>query len=345
MKLLLYVLNMFVNIDPYTKFIRLWLVSMFLLVILIIIVGGLTRLTDSGLSITEWELIKGILPPLNIDEWNLYFDEYKKIPEFKSINYNMSLEEFKVIFYWEYAHRFIARLIGLIAIIPLIWIYFKYKKKLNNDLKYLLIFTLICLQGLLGWFMVKSGLVYNIDVSHYRLSLHLGVALIILSLIFWFILESLKINKFKLKINNRFLTFFLVIILIQIILGAFLAGLNGGLLYNSWPDMNGSFFPDDIIQKDLYNTSSLDNPSIIQFYHRLVAYILIIFLMILNYIFFSKKIKSMSIIFFNLAIFFQIILGILTLITGVKIYYASLHQLGSIIVLTSFLFIYYKNTN
>ena len=345
MKLLLYVLNMFVNIDPYTKFIRLWLVSMFLLVILIIIVGGLTRLTDSGLSITEWELIKGILPPLNIDEWNLYFDEYKKIPEFKSINYNMSLEEFKVIFYWEYAHRFIARLIGLIAIIPLIWIYFKYKKKLNNDLKYLLIFTLICLQGLLGWFMVKSGLVYNIDVSHYRLSLHLGVALIILSLIFWFILESLKINKFKLKINNRFLTFFLVIILIQIILGAFLAGLNGGLLYNSWPDMNGSFFPDDIIQKDLYNTSSLDNPSIIQFYHRLVAYILIIFLIILNYIFFSKKIKSMSIIFFNLAIFFQIILGILTLITGVKIYYASLHQLGSIIVLTSFLFIYYKNTN
>ena len=336
---------MFVNIDPYTKFIRLWLVSMFLLVILIIIVGGLTRLTDSGLSITEWELIKGILPPLNIDEWNLYFDEYKKIPEFKSINYNMSLEEFKVIFYWEYAHRFIARLIGLIAIIPLIWIYFKYKKKLNNDLKYLLIFTLICLQGLLGWFMVKSGLVYNIDVSHYRLSLHLSVALIILSLIFWFILESLKINKFKLKINNRFLTFFLVIILIQIILGAFLAGLNGGLLYNSWPDMNGSFFPDDIIQKDLYNTSSLDNPSIIQFYHRLVAYILIIFLIILNYIFFSKKIKSMSIIFFNLAIFFQIILGILTLITGVKIYYASLHQLGSIIVLTSFLFIYYKNTN
>ena len=257
----------------------------------------------------------------------------------------MSLEEFKVIFYWEYAHRFIARLIGLIAIIPLIWIYFKYKKKLNNDLKYLLIFTLICLQGLLGWFMVKSGLVYNIDVSHYRLSLHLSVALIILSLIFWFILESLKINKFKLKINNRFLTFFLVIILIQIILGAFLAGLNGGLLYNSWPDMNGSFFPDDIIQKDLYNTSSLDNPSIIQFYHRLVAYILIIFLIILNYIFFSKKIKSMSIIFFNLAIFFQIILGILTLITGVKIYYASLHQLGSIIVLTSFLFIYYKNTN
>ena len=120
---------MFVNIDPYTKFIRFWLITMFLLVIIIITVGGLTRLTDSGLSITEWELFKGILPPLNIEKWNFYFNEYKKIPEYKSINYDMTLKEFKVIYYWEYVHRLIARLIGLFAIIPLIIIFFKYKSK------------------------------------------------------------------------------------------------------------------------------------------------------------------------------------------------------------------------
>ena len=129
---------MFVNIDPYTKFIRIWLLSIFLLVIIIIIVGGLTRLTDSGLSITEWELFKGVLPPLDVEKWNFYFNEYKKIPEFKSINYNMTLDEFKVIYYWEYAHRLIARLIGLVSILPIAIIFLKYKVKLSKDLKYLM---------------------------------------------------------------------------------------------------------------------------------------------------------------------------------------------------------------
>ena len=243
---------MFVNIDPYTKFIRIWLLSIFSLVIIIIVVGGLTRLTDSGLSITEWELFKGVLPPLDIEKWNFYFNEYKKIPEFKSINYNMTLDEFKVIYYWEYAHRLIARLIGLVSILPIIIIFLKYKVKLSKDLKYLSIFALVCFQGFLGWFMVKSGLINNTDVSHYRLALHLSVALIVLSLTFWFILENLRTEKFYIKINNYFLNFFLIVIIIQIILGAFLAGLNGGLLYNSWPDMNGNFIPDDIVKTDLY---------------------------------------------------------------------------------------------
>ena len=336
---------MFVNIDPYTRFIRLWLITMFLLVIIIIIVGGLTRLTDSGLSITEWELFQGILPPLNADRWNFYFDEYKKIPEFKSINYNISINEFKVIFYWEYAHRLIARLIGLFALIPLIYFYFKYKKKFIKDFKYLSIFGLICFQGFLGWFMVKSGLVENTDVSHYRLALHLCVALIILSITYWFILENIQIKKFIDKIDKRFLFLFLILILFQIILGAFLAGLNGGLLYNSWPDMNGNFLPNDIDKIDLFNSQILDNPSVIQFYHRISAYLLIIFLLALNFIFYKKQIEYKPIIILNFAILFQVILGVLTLITGVKIYYASLHQLGSVFVLISFLNIFYKNTN
>jgi len=336
---------MFVNIDPYTKFIRFWLITMFFLVLFIIIVGGLTRLTDSGLSITEWELFKGILPPLDMDKWNFYFNEYKKIPEYKTINYNMNIDEFKVIFYWEYAHRLLARLIGLCAIFPLFFIYFRYKEKIIKDLKYLSIFALICFQGLVGWFMVKSGLIENTDVSHYRLALHLTIALIVLSFTFWFILENLNIKKFITKINNKFLLSFFILILFQIILGAFLAGLNGGLLYNSWPDMNGYFIPSDITKNDLYNSEILDNPSVIQFYHRLSAYILVMFLIILNIKFFISKIEIAPILILNFAIFLQIILGILTLITGVKIYYASLHQLGSVFVLISFLNIYFKNTN
>ena len=336
---------MFVNIDPYNRLIQLWLISIFLLVIIIIIVGGLTRLTDSGLSITEWELFKGILPPLNIEKWNFYFNEYKKIPEYKSINYNMSIDEFKVIYYWEYAHRLIARLIGLFSIIPLIYIYFKYKKRLLKDLKYLSIFTLIGFQGFLGWFMVKSGLINNTDVSHYRLALHLCMALIVLAMIFWFILDKFKIQKFTNKFNNKFLLFFLFLILIQIILGVFLAGLNGGLLYNTWPDMNGNFFPSDINITDLYNSQIFYNPSVIQFYHRISAYLLIFILLILNFLFYTNKIELRPILILNSAIFFQVILGIVTLITGVKIYYASLHQLGSVFVLISFINILYKNTN
>ena len=336
---------MFVNIDPYTKFIRLWLVSIFLLIVLIIVVGGLTRLTDSGLSITEWELFKGILPPLNSDKWNFYFNEYKKIPEYQSINYDMSIDEFKVIYYWEYFHRLIARVIGLFSILPLIYVFLKYKNEFIKDIKYLSIFGLICFQGFLGWFMVKSGLINNTDVSHYRLALHLSVALLILSIIFWFILQKLNIKKFVNKINNNFLLLFFTIILIQIILGAFLAGLNGGLLYNTWPDMNGSILPNDIIKNDLYNSEIISNPSVIQFYHRLSAYLLIIFLLILNVIFYKNKIELRPVLVLNFAIIFQIFLGIMTLLTGVKIYYASLHQLGSVLVLISFINIFYKNTN
>jgi len=329
--------------DPYQKHIRRWLILMFTLIVLIIAVGGLTRLTDSGLSITEWELFKGILPPLTSEKWNFYFNEYKEIPEFKSINYNMTLEEFKVIFYWEYIHRLIARLIGLFAFIPLIIISLKYKKKLISDYKYLSIFLLICVQGTVGWYMVTSGLVNNTDVSHYRLALHLSIALIILSINFWFILETFKISSFKIKFNNYFLNIFLILIILQIILGAFLAGLDGGLIYNSWPDMNGSFIPNDINYSDLFFYSSLDDPSVIQFYHRLTAYLLFIFLIILNYKSFKAKTDFKAIIILNFAIFIQIVLGVLTLITGVMITYASLHQLGSVFVLTSFLYIKYKN--
>jgi heme a synthase len=335
---------MFVNTDPFKRFIEIWLYLMLTLIVLIVLVGGLTRLTDSGLSITEWELFKGILPPTNSEMWNFYFDQYKKIPEFKEINYNMPLSEFKIIYYWEYGHRLLARLIGLFSIVPLIYLYFKYKINLNIISKYFIIFLLICFQGFVGWFMVKSGLINNTDVSHFRLSLHLSVAFIILSLVFWFILENLKIIKFDKKLPQNFLKFFLFLIVIQIIMGAFLAGLNGGLIFNTWPDMNGNFLPNDIVIDDLYGLESASNPSVIQFYHRVIAYLIFLFLIILNYLYLKSNTEIKSLMFLNFAISLQIILGIVTLITGVKIAYASLHQLGSVFVLTSFLFIVYKNS-
>ena len=334
---------MIVNTDPFKRFIEIWLYTMFILIFLIVAVGGLTRLTDSGLSITEWELFKGVLPPLSNDKWIFYFDEYKKIPEYTEINYNMTLSEFKVIYYWEYGHRILARLIGLFSIVPLIYLFFKYKNERKNIYKYFLIFILICFQGFLGWFMVKSGLVNNTDVSHYRLALHLSVALLIISLVYWFLISNLNIKKFLVKIPNRILNIFLILIVIQIIFGAFLAGLDGGLLYNTWPDMNGFVIPTDVSFKDLFALDSTNNPSVIQFYHRKIAYVIFLFLIYLNYLFLKKGMDYKIFIILNLAILFQIALGIITLLSGVKISFASLHQLGSILVLTSVITLVYKN--
>ena len=336
---------MFVNSDNYIKYLKLWLITLFLLIILMVAVGGLTRLTDSGLSITAWELFTGILPPLNINEWNFYFSEYKKIPEYQNINYGMSLNEFKVIFYWEYAHRLLARFVGLFTLLPLILfsLYFKNTQHYSN--KYYWIFFLVCLQGFIGWYMVSSGLIQNNDVSHFRLSIHLSLALFILCLIFWFILNVYKIKKFQFKLPYKLLLFILILIVLQIILGAFLSGLDGGLIYNSWPDMNGSFFPGDVSYLDLLSTQLFYNVSIIQFLHRFTAYLLLFFILILNYFFIKNKSNIKNVILFDVAILLQVFLGIVTLISGVEIKYASLHQLGSIFVLTTYLVILFKNSN
>jgi len=308
-------------------------------------VGGLTRLTDSGLSITAWELFTGILPPLNSNEWNNYFSEYQKIPEFININPYMSLEEFKVIFYWEYAHRLLARIVGLFSLIPLIYFSLKYKNNKLYSNKYYLIFFLVCLQGFIGWYMVSSGLIENNDVSHFRLSIHLSLALFLLCLIFWYLLNISNIDKFRNKLPNLLLFFILTLTISQIVIGSFLSGLDGGLIYNTWPDMNGSFSPNDVDAKDYMSSLIFYNSSIIQFFHRVTAYILVFFIIILNYLFFKNKLNFKTILIFDVAILIQVLLGIITLISGVEIRYASLHQLGSIFVLCSYLIILYKNSS
>ena len=191
---------MYIENSILKKYIIYWLASMFWLISIMILVGGLTRLTDSGLSITQWQLFSGILPPLNNDQWNKYFDLYKEIPEYELKNYLMSLEEFKIIFWWEFIHRFLGRLIGIFFLLPLF--FFFLKLGFNQTKNLFFIFILICLQGFIGWYMVESGLIDRVDVSHYRLSIHLVIAFIILSMILWNYLKYKEIRPSKHKIKK-----------------------------------------------------------------------------------------------------------------------------------------------
>ena len=334
------------------KFFYFWLLSSLLMIILMVMIGGLTRLTNSGLSITKWELIKGILPPLNLEQWNLYFDYYKQIPQFKLINNSITLPEFKIIFYWEYIHRLLGRVIGLFFLLPLI--YFYLKKKINPrylSVCYLIMF-LIIFQGIIGWYMVKSGLVNNTTVSHYRLSLHLFVAFIIISLLFWNILnvKNNTIKNFFKKDNSYFsITLYILIFLIysQIILGAFVSGLDAGKLYQTWPLMNYSYFPDDAQIKSILDFLDFKNLSLIQFYHRNLAYIIVLIILLMGYLIITKKMfhiaKHFYLVLFFL--FLQVFLGVITLTSGLNIYLASGHQICSLLLVISVLNLHYNYIN
>ena len=322
----------------------LWLISMFWIISIMIVVGGLTRLTDSGLSITKWELFSGFLPPLNQSDWIIYFNLYQEIPEFKLQNFNMSIEEFKIIFWWEWIHRFLGRLIGLGFLIPLI--YFSFKIKISNLLNFYFIFLLICFQGFIGWFMVRSGLVDRIDVSHFRLSVHLLIAFVILSLIFWNYLKIRKKNDISLKISPIFPIIFLILVFIQIGIGAFVSGMDAGKIYNTWPLMGNTYFPDDNKFVNLFRLSALSDPSLIQFVHRNLAYIIGIFYLFLLYKIYRNKLNDLypSINLLGFFIFLQIILGIFTIIYGAQILIASMHQISSIFLVSSSVYFVYINT-
>jgi len=325
--------------------ISLWLITMFLIVSLMIIVGGLTRLTDSGLSITEWQLFSGFLPPLSQNDWLMYFNLYKEIPEFKLQNYNMTLQEFKVIFWWEWVHRFLGRLIGLGFIIPLI--YFSFKIKISKLLGFYFIFFLICFQGFIGWYMVSSGLTDRVDVSHFRLSVHLLIAFLILSLILWHYLKLKNNNYVSNKINSSVPFIFLILIYTQIVIGAFVSGIDAGKIYNSWPLMGNAYFPDDNNLLDLFKLTSFSDPSLVQFMHRNLAYIIGIFYLFVFYNIYKSKIYELykSINILGILLIFQIILGIFTVIYGAQIYIASMHQISSIFLVSFCVYFFYLNTN
>ena len=320
-----------------------WLISMFIIISIMIVVGGLTRLTDSGLSITEWQLFSGLLPPLNQNDWILYFNLYKEIPEFKLQNFNMTLQEFKVIFWWEWAHRFLGRLIGLCYLIPLI--YFSFKVKISKILDLYFIFFLICFQGFIGWYMVSSGLVDRVDVSHFRLSIHLLIAFLILSLIFWNYLKFQNYKYISDGINSIIPFIFLVLILTQIVIGAFVSGMDAGKIYNSWPLMGGTYFPNDNKIENLFKLSAFSDPSLVQFIHRNLAYVIGFFYVLIFFKVYKNKINKLyrSVNILGFFIILQIILGIFTILLGAQIYIAAVHQVSSIFLVTSSIYFFFIN--
>ena len=322
----------------------LWLITMFWIIAIMIVVGGLTRLTDSGLSITEWQLFSGILPPLNNNDWIMYFNLYKKIPEYELQNYNMTLQEFKIIFWWEWGHRFLGRVIGVSFLIPLV--YFSFKIKFYKLFNLYLIFFLICLQGFIGWYMVSSGLVDRVDVSHFRLSIHLLMAFLILSLIFWNYLKTKVINNNTKRLSIFLPLIFLILIFIQIVVGAFVSGMDAGKIYNSWPLMGNTYFPNDNDFQDLLKLSAFSDPSLVQFMHRNLAYLIMFFYLFIFYKIYKNKIYDLykSINILGIFIILQIVLGIYTVIYGAQLYIAAMHQLSSIFLVSSCIYFFYINT-
>ena len=291
-------------------------------------------------------MFKGILPPLNDNSWQIYFDQYKQIPQYKLLNYNMSLYEFKVIFYWEYFHRIFARAIGLFFLIPLI--YFHLSKKIENSYMRICyyVFILIILQGIIGWYMVKSGLVNDVTVSHYRLSIHLSTAILIISLIYWLLLNvNSNRNKVFFIFSSQNLPFvgLILLLFIQIVLGAFVSGLDAGKIYQTWPMMGNTYFPNDLILNNLNILTEFDRHSLVQFYHRNLAYLITIYILILSIFIYKKKMLVLyhPLKFLLFFLLLQSILGIFTLISDLNIYLASAHQINSVLLVLSALNLYY----
>ena len=320
------------------KWIRLWLVSVALLIIAMVIVGGLTRLTGSGLSMVEWKPILGVMPPISEKEWLTSFNMYKAFPEYQKINYNMQLAEFKKIYLWEYSHRLLGRLLGLAFAIPFFW--FWMRNKLDSKLKKSLTIAFILGggQGLLGWYMVKSGLVNVPHVSHFRLAAHLGLALFILSWLCWIWLGLFSsLSKLRVKGGSaRFMAVSLMILIsLQIIWGAFTAGLDAGLGYNTFPTMNGYWFPPDLMRIQPLWSNFVSNPTTVQWVHRIFGILVFLY----TAIYFVKVLQdnglkaAWSQFLLLLVVIGQVVLGILTLVNMVPLHLASMHQIGGCMVL------------
>ena len=261
--------------------VRWWLYGVAALVFVLIVVGGATRLTDSGLSITEWRPLMGILPPLSAAEWHDVFEKYRQIPEYHQVNRGMSLDAFKFIFWWEWAHRFIARMVGFAFAIPLL--YFIARRRLPAAFSWKLggLFALGGLQGAIGWYMVSSGLVDRVDVSHYRLALHLTVAFLILALLLWSAWtlpspHSLTSPRSPETARHRAAAWVLVaLIFLQVVLGALVAGMKAGLVNNTWPLMDGQLIPTGLWVMSPWYVNPFENALAIQFNHRMVAYVIV----------------------------------------------------------------------
>jgi cytochrome c oxidase assembly protein subunit 15 len=297
-------------------------------------IGGLTRLTNSGLSITEWKPITGVIPPLTGKSWQIEMQKYQKTPEYREYNFDITIDEFKKIYLIEYFHRLFGRFTGILFIVPFLYLLFSRKLSKQSLLILISVLLLGLLQGFIGWYMVKSGLADSPHVSHYRLAFHLFLAAIIFSFL-WY--ECSPKPKLDITITKKILFFSYLLLFftfIQIILGAFVAGMKAGLIYNTFPLMNGKLIPDEIFALNPVWMNFLQNQAGVQFLHRANGILIFIFVLILTIYFYMKK--SNLKYFFNqflLIILFQVLIGVFTLIYQVPIIIALIHQIIAFIVL------------
>jgi cytochrome c oxidase assembly protein subunit 15 len=325
---------------PYNRAVRWWLISIAALIAIMVLVGGATRLTESGLSIVEWKPVTGALPPLNQEQWTQAFDAYKTIPQYRELNAGMDLAEFKTIFWWEWSHRLLGRVIGVAYLLPFLW--FLWRGILGGDLRrrLWLIFGLGALQGAVGWWMVASGLSQRVEVSHYRLATHLVLALLIFAGVVWTLRRlGQRPPSFvpaRLKITGAAL---LVLTFVQLYLGALVAGLRAGKIYNTWPDIDGGLIPS--AARLFFGTpwwrNLFDNTLTVQFEHRMVAYTLFV-LAVLHALDAVRSRAGTSAIngawWLAAAVTLQATLGILTLLNQVPMALGLAHQAVAIVVLT-----------
>ncbi|HQW19354.1 MAG TPA: COX15/CtaA family protein [Rhodocyclaceae bacterium] len=330
--------------------IAIWLFVCCAMVFATLVVGGVTRLNHAGLSIVEWQPLVGAIPPMNPGEWSEVFHKYQQTPEFLKINSSMTIDEFKVIFYWEYAHRVLGRTIGLVFLLP--FLYFALRRKIGRKLapKLIGMFFLGGLQGAMGWYMVKSGLVDNPHVSQYRLAAHLGLAFIIFASMFWVALGLLtergsvvqdRMNA-GLPMLRRFAGWLVLTVFIMVLSGALVAGLHAGLAWNSFPLMYGYFVPPDMFAHTPWLLNFFDNPTTVQFDHRLIAWLLA-FLAVFFWIK-SRRVAldpraRLATHLVVLAFALQITLGIATLLLVVPVPLAAAHQAGAMLLFATLLWL------
>ena len=321
-----------------------WLFSGCALIFIMVVVGGITRLTHSGLSIPDYKLISGIIPPINDQQWQEAFELYKQYPEYQKLNSNISLTEFKGIFFWEWLHRVIGRAIGLVFIIP--FLYFLITRQLDKSTikKTIILLILGSFQGFLGWYMVKSGLVDKPDVNHYRLAAHLTTAFVTFAFTLWVALDL--IFPIKQTINKTYrdlIRIGLAILFLQIIYGAFVAGLDAGFIHNNWPMMNeGKFMHETVlIEKTPLYKNFIEGRSGVQFVHRILAFI-VVFSVLIIYIN-GKKIAVSNYQLYGLKsllilVGVQSLLGVLAILLRVPLWLGIAHQIGAFLLLSSMIF-------
>src|SRR2546428_605786 len=319
-----------------------WLLACCALVLAMVVVGGVTRLTHSGLSIVEWQPIVGALPPLDDAAWQETFGKYKQMPEYRLVNPGMNLEGFKSIFWWEYVHRLLGRLIGAAFLLPLLWFALRGKIARGLTWKFAVIFGLGALQGALGWYMVKSGLVDNPRVSQFRLTAHLGIAFLIYAAMLWVALDLLFPRASAVSAGlRRFAAALAVLIFVMVLSGGLVAGIHAGLAYNTFPLMNGRLVPQEIFSLDPWYLNFFSNMATVQFDHRLIAWLLA-FLVPWFWLRVRREAASsrarLAAHLLLAALAPQIALGIATLLLAVPVPLAAAHQAGALLVFSAALF-------